>query len=142
MNFTMLWPIVLLVASDIVYQICAKSMPTALDPFASLAVTYGIGAVVSLIMFYVLNRSGDLLQQYTHLNWTSLVLGAAIVGLEAGSIYLYRVGWNINTGMIVKNSIIAIALLIVGKLLYQEELTPSKLAGVVICMIGLYFINR
>ena len=42
-----LWPIALVVMSNIVYQICAKSVPSGIHPLASLTVTYLVGAVAS-----------------------------------------------------------------------------------------------
>lgn len=38
------WPVVLIVASNVIYQICAKSVPQRGDPFASPAVTYAVAA--------------------------------------------------------------------------------------------------
>ena len=41
------WPLILVVASNSVYHICAKSLPESVDPLASLTVTYLIGSIVS-----------------------------------------------------------------------------------------------
>jgi hypothetical protein len=43
--FSYVWPIALVVLSNVVYQICAKSVPNGLNPFAALAVTYLVGAL-------------------------------------------------------------------------------------------------
>lgn len=142
MSITMMWPILVVLGADIIYQICAKSTPSQIDPFASLAVTYGIAAVASIVLYYIFNRGGSLVSEYSHLNWTSLLLGIAVVGLEVGTIYMYRVGWDVGVGYIVKSSVIAVALIFVGRFLFHETMTPSKIIGVVICAIGLYFINR
>lgn len=48
------WPIALVVLSNTVYQICAKSVPEKMNPFASLTVTYLTGAAVSLLLFLLL----------------------------------------------------------------------------------------
>ncbi len=138
----MYWPIALIVFSNVFYHICSKSTPEELDPLASLIVTYLVGAVCSAVLYFALHRGGDLLAEYRRLNWTSLVLGLAIVGLEAGNLYMYKVGWNISTGMLLHSSLCAIALVFVGSLLYHESITPAKVAGVVICMVGLYLINK
>ena len=45
-----IWPMVLLVVSNTVYQLCAKSVPKGINPFASLIVTYLIGAAASLVL--------------------------------------------------------------------------------------------
>ena len=76
------------------------------------------------------------------MNWTTFVLGLAIVGLEAGSIYMYKAGWNINTGYIVKAMILSIALIIVGYFLYKESFSVTKAAGIVMCLFGLFLINK
>lgn len=136
------WPIVLIVLSNAFYHVCAKSMPNTINPMASLTITYLTGAVVSGILYFVLNPGSNLLQQYTHLTWSPFVLGMSIVGLELGNIYMYKVGWNINTGYIVQSAIVAIVLLFVGLLLFKEMITGSKVVGIAICMIGLYFITK
>ena len=42
---------------------------------------------------------------------------------------------------VVQSAFLAVALVIVGFLLYHEALTWNKLLGVAICLIGLVFIN-
>lgn len=136
------WPIALIVLSNIFYNICSKSIPSQINPLASLTVTYAIGAMASTILYFALNRDGSLLREYHHLNWSSFVLGLAIVGLEAGSIYMYKAGWNISTGQLVYSSILTIALILIGCLFYRETISGTKIAGILICMVGLYFINK
>jgi hypothetical protein len=45
--FYFIWPIGLVVISNVVYQICAKSVPRDMNPFASLTITYLIGMISS-----------------------------------------------------------------------------------------------
>ena len=75
------WPIALVVLSNVAYQICAKSVPDSMNPLASLTITYLIGAVASGILYYVLNRGGNLIREYDKMNWAPIVLGIVIVGL-------------------------------------------------------------
>lgn len=139
--FAYIWPIALVVLSNVVYQICAKSVPDSMNPFASLTVTYLVGAAVSAVLFFALGSGGDLLKEYGKLNWAPFILGIVIVGLEAGWLYAYKAGWQVSTGFIVQSSFLAAALLLVGYFLYHEALTWNKVVGVVICLIGLVFIN-
>lgn len=136
------WPIALVVASNVVYHISSKSTPADLNPFAALTVTYLVGAVSSAILYFSLNHGGNLLAEYRHLNWSSFALGVAIVGLEAGFIYMYKAGWNISTAQLICSSVLAICLICVGALLYHESISLSKILGVLVCMFGLYLINR
>ncbi len=135
------WPIVLVIVSNTVYQICAKSVPEGMNPFASLTVTYAVAAAASAVLFFLLGGGGGLLREYQRLNWAPAVLGVVIVGLEAGFIYAYKAGWQVSTASIVQSAFLAAALIVVGFLLYHEAVTWNKVAGVVICLVGLVFIN-
>ncbi len=139
--FAYIWPIALVIISNILYQVCAKSAPDGMNPLATLTVTYGVGAIVSTILFFVTNRGANLLKEYSKLNWAPFVLGLVIVGLEVGFIYAYKAGWQVSTASIVQSSFLAIALIFVGYFLFKEAITWNKIVGVVICMIGLVFIN-
>lgn len=139
--FAYVWPIALVIISNVVYQICAKSVPADMNPFASLTITYLVGAACSGILFFVLGRGTNLIREYSKVNWAPFVLGFVIVGLEVGWIYAYKAGWQVSTGFIVQSAFLAVALLVVGILLYKEPLTWNKIVGVVICLTGLVFIN-
>lgn len=135
------WPIALVVFSNTLYQICAKEVPAGMNAFASLTVTYLVGAAASGLLFLVTGNGANLLQEYGRLNWAPFVLGLVILGLEAGWIYAYKAGWPVSTAFIVQSAILAGFLLAVGYVLYREPLAWNKVAGVVICLIGLYVIN-
>ena len=139
--FAYVWPIALIVLSNTVYQICAKSVPAKMNPFASLTVTYLVGAAASAALFFLLGNGGNLLKEYEKLNWAPFVLGIVIVGLEAGWLFAYKAGWQVSTGFIVHSAFLAVVLLFVGYFLYHEALTWNKLAGLVVCLVGLVLIN-
>ncbi len=138
-----IWPLALVILSNILYQICTKSVSSEIDPLASLTVTYAVGAVFSGILYFILNnKNADLIKEYSKLNWAPFVLGLVIVGLEVGFIYAYKAGWQVSTASIVQSSFLAVALIIVGALLYKEQITWNKVVGMVICVVGLVFINK
>ncbi len=94
--FSCIWPVALVIFSNVVYQICTRSVPEGLDPFASLTATYLVGAAVSAALYYLIGSGGNLVRECGKLNWTSLVPGFVIVGLEVGKhemmIPLWRYG--------------------------------------------------
>lgn len=140
--FSYVWPMALVVLSNTAYQICAKSVPGGMNPFASLTVTYLVGALASGLFYVALGDGGNILQEYTKLNWAPFVLGLVIVGLEVGWIYAYKAGWPVSTAFIFQSAILAGFLLMVGWMLYQEPVTLNKIIGIIICLIGLYFLSR
>lgn len=135
-------PILFVVFCNVLYQICAKSIHPQIDPLASLVVTYLVGAATAAAAYLVLHPGQRLWAEYRYLNWTPFALGIAVVGLEVGTIYMYKAGWNVNTGVLVESVLLAVALLAVGALLYHEAITWTKLLGVAICMVGIYFLNK
>jgi len=139
--FNYVWPIALVVLSNVAYQICAKSVPNDMDPLASLTITYFVGAVMSMILFFALNKGTNIAAEFSKVNWVPFAFGVVLVGLEVGWIYAYRAGWQVSTAQIVQSAFLAVALIFVGALLYKEALTWNKLVGVFICLIGLIFIN-
>ena len=136
-----IWPIALVVLSNTLYQVCAKSVPEEMNPLASLTVTYLVGTIVSCAMYFILNRNANLLREIRLTNWAPIVLGVVIVGLEVGFIYAFRAGWQISTAQIVSSAVLAVILIFVGYLIYHEAITWNKIVGIVICLVGLALIN-
>lgn len=139
---SMIWPIALVIFSNVVYQICAKGVPKDMDTMASMTITYLVGAVCSAVMFFVMNKNGNLLQEYSKMNWAPIFLGVSVVGLEVGFIYAYKNGWAVSTASIVQSAFLAVVLLFVGALLYHETISITKLIGVGFCLVGIFFLNR
>ena len=136
-----IWPIALVVLSNTLYQICAKSVPEGMNPLASLTVTYLVGAAVSCALYFILNRNANLLREIRLTNWAPIVLGVVIVGLEVGFIYAFRAGWQISMAQIVSSAVLAVILIFVGYLLYHEATTWNKIVGIIVCLAGLVLIN-
>ena len=112
-----------------------------MNPLASLTISYLIGAVVSFVLYFALNRNADLVREIRQLNWAPIVLGIVIVGLEVGFIYAFRAGWQISIARIVSSAALAVILIFVGRLLYHEAVTWNKILGIIICIAGLFLIN-
>ena len=134
-------PLMLVIISNVFYQICTKSVPSNMNPLASLTITYTIGAFVSLILYFILNKNANICIEFTKINFAPFLLGFVVVGLEVGFIYMYKAGWTVGTAQIVQASILAVILIFVGFLLYKEPISWNKIIGIIICLIGLLFIN-
>lgn len=148
MNFY--FPIVLIIGSNVLYHICAKGVPSQMNPMVSLMITYLVAGSLTLGMFllmpqlFTMDKKLDvsLVGQIKQTNWAPIVLGFVIVGLELGNILMYRAGWNISLGSLVCNISLAIILIVLGLLFYKETITSSQAFGIGFCMIGLIFINK
>ena len=137
-------PILIIIFSNIVYHTCTKSIPAKLDPIASLTITYTVAALTSFILFFITHhgKAGQLAAEYSRVNYTSLLIGLAVIGIDFGNRYMYKVGWSINSGYLTQSILLSISLIVVGQLFYHEVITVQKVIGVVFCIIGIVFINR
>ena len=140
--FNYFWPILLVIAANCLYNICAKSTPSHVSPFASLCITYLVAAFVSAIMFFFTDPNKNLLQAFTKTNWTAIAFGITVVALEFGYINIYRVGWKVSTGSLVANLGLACLLSVVGFLFYHETISARQLMGMLICAIGLFMVSK
>ena len=139
--FGYFWPILLVVSSNTLYHICAKSAPGNVNPFASLTVTYLVSALTAAIMCLITSTQGSAVKVFGELNWTSVAFGFVLVALETGWIYVYRAGWQVSVASIVQSTLLSLILMLVGFLVYKEAMTWNKIVGIIICLIGLGFIN-
>ncbi|MBC8545864.1 EamA family transporter [Clostridiaceae bacterium NSJ-31] len=135
-------PALLIVCSNVVYNLCTKSVPARANSYFTLFVVYLVGAAVSLGLFFATSPEKNLTAQLHTLNWAPLLLGFSVVGLEAGYILLYRAGWKVSVGSLVCNIALALVLLVIGVLFYREKLSANQLVGMALCLGGLWFINR
>ncbi len=138
----MMLPVLLVVISNTFYHICSKFTPSKASPFLSLTITYITAAVISFCAFLLFGNRDGILAEASKLNWSSLVLGIAIVGLEVGYIYVYRAGWKVSVGSLVTNIALACVLLVVGYLLFKETISLRQLIGMAVCALGLILITK
>jgi drug/metabolite transporter (DMT)-like permease len=136
-----IWPLALIVVSNTVYHIMAKQTPGSANAFLSLTVTYLVGAVLTFIGYIATAQGKTLGQSFPQLNWTSFVLGLAIIGLETGFIYMYRAGWKVSAGPLVANTLVALVMVGVGALFFKEAITIKQVIGIALCLGGLALVN-
>jgi len=137
-----LWPILIVVGANTLYNIVAKSTPANVNTFASLVITYTVAAVLSLILFFTTSQTKNFAEEFSKINWTSIVFGFSILALEFGYINVYRTGWKVSTGSLVANITLACVLLLVGLLFYKETVSLRQLIGMILCAGGLFLISK
>ena len=140
--WNMLWPVLVVVGANTIYNISTKSTPANVNVFASLAMTYVMAALSSVVLFFLTSDSKNLLAELAKTNWTAYALGIAIIGLEFGYICIYRAGWKIGVASLVANISLACVLLVVGYFFYKEVITLKQLLGMGVCALGLMLIVK
>ncbi len=118
-----------------------KSMPNDVNPFGALMVTYLIAAILTALIFVIMVKPENVVLELSKVNWTSIILALVVVGLEVGYVFVYRAGWQVNTASVVANIGLACVLLVVGYVLYKENVSLQQIIGIVVCLFGLILIN-
>lgn len=132
----------LAIAATVAYHLVLKLTPAGANPFLSLMVTYGIVALLFAAGLVLGPGAFDWRQEFRALNWTALALAASIVALDLGFMFLYRSGYDISLGALVTQSAAAMMLLAIGALVFREKLSLANGLGVVLCLAGLWLVNR
>lgn len=140
----MLYPVSMLLAvfSSVVYHLVARAIPATVHPLVTMTVTYLGAAGICMALLPVFPLRADPRAALAQVNWTSIALAAAIVGIEVAFLLAYRAGWNISLAAIVANVSVTVVLLPVGVLAFKERLALPQVIGVALCVAGLILINR
>lgn len=136
--FSIWWPLLLVVLSSVGYQVGLKEVAGVGDPMISLMVTYLAASAVSFVIYFFQSLGKEsFLRGVLSVNVSAMGLGLAIVGIEVGTLFMYRAGWAVNVAFVVANSLIVAALMVTGFLLYKEKLSLCQLIGVGISLAGI-----
>lgn len=139
-----IWPIVLIMVVNIIYQVCAKEVPASMDAFATTTICYAVSTAAVLVCFFIFSGTGidGLIAEYAKVNWAVIMMGVTAVGLELGFVFCYKNGWEVSMAYVVESALLSTMLLFVGYFVFSEGITWNKIGGVIICLAGLVLINR
>lgn len=129
-------PLLLAVGATTLYHIAQKSVSPQVNPMLSVTVNYVAALIVSLLIlpFYPGN---SLRASWKNLNWASVVVGVAIVGIELGFVVAYRTGWRISVASLIANVATALLLVAIGLTFFREHLGARAALGIALCIAGL-----
>ena len=130
------------ISATVAYHIVMKLTPAGANPYLSLAVTYAVVTVAFASVYVALPGPAPLRAAFGELNWTAAVLGVVVVFLDLGFLMLYRGGFEVSLGQLITQSAAALILLLLGTALFAEKLSPINLAGIALCIAGLWLINK
>jgi multidrug transporter EmrE-like cation transporter len=133
--------ITLAICSSALYHFSAKSTPSNVNFTVSLLVTYAIAFAVTLFTFYFFPVSNGIAAELKHLNWASISLAIAIVGIEFGFLLVYRSGWNLGIAAVLTNVVASLILLPVAIFFFRDKISWVNIVGIFVCLVGLVMLN-
>ena len=133
--------IALAIGASALYHFTAKSTPANVNFTVSLLVTYALAFVFTLLTFVFFPVKHGLAAELKQLNWASVGLAVAIVGIEFGFLLVYRSGWNLGIAAVLVNAAAALLLLPAAVLVFKDRLSWVNVLGMFVCLAGLVLLN-
>jgi multidrug transporter EmrE-like cation transporter len=133
--------ITLAICSSALYHFTAKSTPANVNFTVSLLVTYAVAFAVVLLTFFFFPIKNGLAFELKQLNWASIGLAIAIVGIEFGFLLVYRSGWNLGIAAVLTNVVASLILLPVAIFFFKDKISWVNIVGIFVCLAGLIMLN-
>jgi drug/metabolite transporter (DMT)-like permease len=139
--FLFYFSITLAICSSTLYHFTAKSTPADVNFTISLLVTYAIAFAVTLLTFFFFPAKNGILSEVRQLNWASIALAVAIVGIEFGFLLIYRSGWHLGIAAVLVNVTASLILVPVAIFVFKDKISWMNIAGIFVCFAGLIMLN-
>lgn len=132
----------LAIGSTVAYHLITKLVPAGAHPVATLMTAYLFGTLMCAAVLYFMPAEAGFRSHFMLVNWTAPALAASILLIDLAFILLYRGGFPVSFGALVTQVAAALALLGIGYLFFKDQLTLTKVVGCVLCLAGLWLVNR
>jgi len=139
--FLFYFSIILAICSSALYHFVAKSTPANVNFTVSLLVTYAAAFVVTLFTIFFFPAQDGITAELKKLNWASIGLAVAVVGIEFGFLLVYRSGWNLGIAAVLTNVVASLILVPVAILVFKDKISWVNIAGILVCLAGLVMLN-
>jgi drug/metabolite transporter (DMT)-like permease len=133
--------ITLAILSSAFYHFVAKSTPSNVNFTVSLLVTYAVAFVITLLGFFFFPATNGIPAELKQLNWASIGLAIAIVGIEFGFLLTYRAGWNLGIAAVLVNVVASLILVPVAIFFFKNKISWVNILGILVCLAGLVMLN-
>jgi len=130
------YSIMIVIGSQVAYQLAVRAIPRESNPFGVLVIVYGLAMLACMVLSPLAGRPLALVDVRRLLTWPTGLLALAVVGIEIGYLLAYRSGWK--TGVIFGVTSIATVtvLALVGVAWFAEPLDDRRVPGLVLALAG------
>ena len=139
--FLFYFSITLAIVSSALYHFTAKSTPSNVNFTVSLLVTYAVAFLIVLFTFFFFPLKNGLAFELKQLNWASIGLAVAVVGIEFGFLLTYRAGWNLGIAAVLVNVVASLILVPVAIFFFKDDISWINILGILVCLAGLVMLN-
>lgn len=138
----MVWPIAIVILGNVLYHLGQRAIPREANAVVATLAAYLVALIGTIATIPLLARDVPLASSWRVLNWSTVLVGIGIVGVELGFLLAYRAGWVLGNASLTANVCVAMVLLALGALVFKEPLSMTRLSGVGVCLVGLWLVTR
>jgi len=128
--FLFYFSITLAICSSALYHFSAKSTPSNINFPISLVVTYAVALGITLLTVLIFPTKIGVTAELKQLNWASILLAIAIVGIEFGFLLTYRSGWNLGIAAVLVNVVASLILVPVAIFVFKDKISWVNILGI------------
>ena len=130
--------LVVVIVSAVAYHLAQRAAGhSASSPWPMLAVAYGFAFVVAATLAVLSPHSAD-----RGARTGGLVVGLAMLGIEAGFFFVYKAGWPLATASVIGNVSVTVILTTIGMVVFGDQLTAARAGGIALAAMGAMLIAR
>jgi drug/metabolite transporter (DMT)-like permease len=129
------------ITGQVLYHVTQKSVTPAVHPVVSLVVFYVAAAALSLPLLWFFPLTASVGEELGKMNWAVWGVAASIVLIELGFLLAYRAGGSLSTAFVLSAAVVTTSLLIVGVAFFREAISLTKIAGIALCLAGIWLIS-
>ena len=130
------------ISGQMLYHVTQKSVAVSANPVVSLIAFYGLAAALSLPLFWLFPLRDTVASELGQLNWAVWGVAASIVLAELGFLLAYRAGGSLSSSFVVTAAVVTASLAVIGYFAFKEQLSLEKLAGIALCLSGIWLVSR
>jgi drug/metabolite transporter (DMT)-like permease len=130
------------ITGQVLYHVTQKNVNAGAHPVVSLITFYVVAALLSLPLLWLFPLKAPLAEEFSRLNGAVYGVAASIVLIELGFLLAYRAGGSLSSAFVLTASVVTTSLFLVGTLAFKEAVSVGKLAGIGMCLAGIWLITR
>ena len=135
-----LFPIGLIIASQVGYQLAQRAMPASANPFTVIAIAYLLGIIACALLAPGAGRPIGLVDAALLKHWPIWALAVSVVGIELGYLLAYRAGWPLATTTGIGYTATMVLVAVIGAIFFSEGMSARRAAGIVMAIGGVWLL--
>lgn len=125
------------------YHIGQKTLPQSANPMVLLMVIYALAFVLCAAFAPFFKTSSEPISVMALIgSWQLWLVALGIFLIEIGFVLAYRTGLSVQWSGVAVSGMSALLLIPVALIFFREHLYVEKILGIVITLIGLYFLVK